>query len=145
MSIEFLIPLVILVFCYGRIVWMLSRRIGSNLDNSGFQTDTFQMARTNTIKTFFLISVCFVICWLSSKTYYLMYTFGHTPDWDGIFYKVPVAMAFGNCTIDPFVYLIKYKDYQEALRECFGCKRQKDVTNDSETKQTKVTPVNTSV
>ena len=121
-SIEFLIPLLILTLCYGRILWMLSRRMDVNLNNRSTQSDkrmdlslnarssqsdTFQVARRNTIKTFLLVGVFFVICWSSSKIYYLMYSFGFKPNWDGTFYKFAVIMAFGNCTINPFIYLIK--------------------------------------
>ena len=120
-SIEFLIPFLILTLCYGRILWMLSRRMNFNLDNRSSQSETFQVARRNTIKTFLLVGVFFVICWSSSKIYYLMYSFGFKPNWDGTFYKFAVIMAFGNCTINPFIYLMKYKDYQKALKSCLMC------------------------
>ena len=124
-SIEFLIPFLILVLCYGRILWMLSRRMDSNLDTRTNRSDTFQVARRNTIKTFLLVGVFFVICWSSSKIYYLIYSFGVPLNWDGIFYKFSVIMAFGNCTINPFIYLIKYKDYQKVLKSCFSIYRKK--------------------
>ena len=138
-SIEFLIPFLILALCYGRILWMLPRRMDSNLDTRTNQSDTFQVARRNTIKTFLLVGVFFVICWSSSKIYYLMYSFGSKPDWDGTFYKFAVIMAFGNCTINPFIYLIKYKDYQKALKSCFSCGKR-----DSR-KTTNQTPGNRSI
>ena len=124
-SIEFLIPFLILALCYGRIFWMLSWRMDSNLDTRTNQSDKFQVARRNTIKTFLLVGVFFVICWSSSKIYYLIYSFGVPLNWDGIFYKFSVIMAFGNCTINPFIYLIKYKDYQKALKSCFSSYREK--------------------
>ena len=58
--IQFIGPLIILVYCYGRIVWVLTRRIDSSLDNSEGNNssnnlkinNTFLLARANTIKTF---------------------------------------------------------------------------------------------
>ena len=117
--IEFLTPLFILIYCYGRIVWVLSRRIDSRF-NSDNLTDKFQTARENTIKTFLLINVCFVICWSSEQAYYFMFNLGYHADFNGMFYKVSVVMAFCNCTINPFVYLVKYRDYQIALKEFFS-------------------------
>ena len=114
--IEFLIPLIILIYCYGRIVWVLSRRIDS-MFNSDNQTDKFQIARKNTIKTFLLISICFIICWSSEQAFYFMFNLGYHADFNGMFYKVSVVMAFCNCTINPFIYLVKYRDYQIALKE----------------------------
>ena len=119
--IEFFIPLVIMIFCYGRIIWTLTRRLDSNLDNKGTKTnDTFQTARNNTIKTFLLVAICFVICWSHSQGYYLMYNLGYDTDFNTTFYKVAILLAFCNCTVNPFIYLLKYRDYQIALNSCFG-------------------------
>ena len=123
---EFFVPLIILTFCYGRIVFVLSKRPGSNLDTSQNQnqTDKFELAKRNTIKTFLIISICFVICWTNSRVFYLMFNLGHKFDWDGAYSKFSTLMAFGNCTVNPFIYLTKYRDYQTALRSCLSCKQQ---------------------
>ena len=121
-SVTFFISLIILVYCYGRIVWVLTRRIDSKLSSSGSK-DTFHLARTNTIKTLLLVSLCFVICWSNSQIYYLMYNLGYQVDWNSTYYNFTVFMVFVNCTVNPFIYLIKYKDYQEALRQCCSSKR----------------------
>ena len=121
--IEFIGPLIILIYCYRRIVWVLTRRIDSTLQPTSLKTDTFQLARKNTLKTFFLISICFVICWSCEQGFYLMFNIGFHVDFHSTFFKVSILMAFINCTINPFVYLIKYKDYQQALKHCFNCIR----------------------
>ena len=118
--IEFIGPLIILIYCYGRILWILTRRIDSNLQPTSSKTDTFQLARKNTLKTFFMISVCFVVCWSCAQSLYLMYNIGYDADLNGTFFEVAILMAFFNCTINPFIYLIKYKDYQQALKHCFN-------------------------
>ena len=87
------------------------------------QKDKFQLARRNTIKTFLLISMCFIICWGSQEVYYLMFNLGFNADFNGTFFKFSVIMAFVNCTINPFIYLMKYQDYQKALKYCFNCQK----------------------
>ena len=141
--IEFIGPLIILVYCYGRIIYILTRRMDTNFHATSSQTDTFQMARKNTIKTFFLISVCFVVCWSCNQTLFLMYNFGFEVNWNGFVNKFGVTMAFTNCTVNPFVYLIKYRDYQKALRGLFGCKKSEDESssNYSKTMATSVATV----
>ena len=52
-NVQFIIPCIILVYCYGRIVWILTRRIDTNLQENGLQTEKFLLAKKNTIKTFF--------------------------------------------------------------------------------------------
>ena len=46
---------------------------------------------------------------------------GFNTNWNGIYYKFTVLMVFLNCTINPFIYLVNYQDYQKALKSCFGC------------------------
>ena len=55
-----------------------------------------------------------------------MYNLGYELDYNGTYYQFTVLMVFLNCTVNPFIYLIKYKDYQEALRKCLGCEKSKD-------------------
>ena len=49
-----------------------------------------------------------------------MYFLGYDVDWNGLYYKFCIGMVYINCTINSFVYLIKYQDYQRALKNfCF--------------------------
>ena len=52
-----------------------------------------------------------------------MYNVGYNADWNGTFFKFTVIMAFSNCTINPFIYLTQYRDYQAALNICFSCQK----------------------
>ena len=108
-------------------MWVLTRRISSNL--SGVKNDKFEIARTNTIKTLLLVALCFVICWSNNQVYYLMYNLGFNVDWNSSFYQSTVVMAFLNCTINPFIYLAKYQDFQTALKLFCGCGKSRDSRN----------------
>ena len=127
MSIQFIGPVIILIYCYGKIAWILTRRIDSNLENNGRASaaesninNKFIMARNNTIKTVLLVGICFIVCWVHDEVYYLMYNLGYNADWNGTYFKFCITMIYLNCTVNPFVYLIKYQDYQRTLREfCF--------------------------
>ena len=115
---SFFIPIFILVYCYGRNAWVLIRRIDSKWSSIGPNLDTFHVARTNTIKTFLTVALCLIICWSSSQIKYLMYNLGYEADFNGMFFNFTVLMTFVNCTINPFIYFVKYKDFQDALRQC---------------------------
>ena len=128
----FFIPLIILIYCNGRILWILTRRIdldssksdAPSLNNIPATRDTFQLARTNTLKTFLLVGLCFIICWSNNQIYFLMYNLGYEINWNGTYYLFTVLMVFINCTVNPFIYLIKYRDYQQALKKLLGCRRK---------------------
>ena len=56
-----------------------------------------------------------------------MYNLGYDIDFHGTYYKFCVLMVFVNYTVNPFIYLIKYRDYQQALKDLCGCKKKKDI------------------
>ena len=116
---EFILPIFILFYCYERILWVLTRRMDSNLSNQNF---TFEVARRNTLKTFVLIGVSFIICWGPDQIYFLLYNLGYQMNIDknSSFIKFVIFLVYLNCTINPFIYIIKYKDYHVALKELFG-------------------------
>ena len=107
-------------------MWVLTRRIDSNLDTRGSHADTFQVARKNTLKTFLMVGIGFIICWTNYQVFYLMDNLGYHVNWNSTYYKFTVLLVFFNCTVNPFIYLIKYKDDQMALKLWFGCGRQTD-------------------
>ena len=134
MFLQFFIPVVVLIMCYGKIVWVLTRRINTDLmkaktamDNSdrGKYTDTgkvkFQLARKNTIKTVLIIGLCFIICWSQNQIIYFMYHCGYDLNFNSTYFNFTILMVFLNCTVNPFIYLVKYKDYQDALKKFFQC------------------------
>ena len=138
--IQFIGPVIILIYCYGRIAWILTKRIDSNLENTRSTSNVedaikskFLKARNNTIKTVLLVGICFIICWINDEVYYLMYNLGYDADWNGTYFKFCVAMIYLNCTVTPIVYLISYQDYHRALREfCFKSKtHSRDVESTS--------------
>ena len=95
--------------------------MNSNLNNRSLKVDKFQLARTNTIKTMFIVVLAFVICLSNSHIYYLICMLGYNADWYGLHAHFALVMAFVNCTINPFIYLLKYQDIQMALKKSLGC------------------------
>ena len=120
-SIEFIVPLVILVYCYGRILWIIRARIGSKMSADNKQTAKFELARNNVIKTLFIVVFFFFICSLGIEVIFIFYSLGFEVDWNSGYYKFTVVMVFLNCTINPFIYLINYKDFQRAFMRQFCC------------------------
>ena len=58
-----------------------------------------------------------------------MYNCGYDLNYNSTYIQFTVLMVFLNCTVNPFIYLIKYNDYQEALRKCFYCSKEKEDDN----------------
>ena len=143
--IQFFIPLLVLITCYSKIVWVLTRRINTDLIKFQYTTnnsvnvtnsventkivtqiadsgkDKFQLARRNTIKTLLIVGLCFIICWSQNQVRYLMFNCGYNINFNTTYHQFTILMVFLNCTVNPFIYLIKYSDYQEALKIFFHC------------------------
>ena len=60
---------------------------------------------------------------------YLLFLFGYPLDFESVYWDVIVQMVFLNCTINPFIYLVKSKDFQNALGEFLASKRFQEKTN----------------
>ena len=139
---QYLLPLIIIAFCYGRIVWMLTRRMDTTLETSSNESQMnkrFQVARTNTIKTLLIVGLFFVICWSCDEIYFLMYWMGHKANWNTLYFKFFVLMVFINSTVNPFIYLFKYKDYQIALKQFLGYKKKRETGQTSSSTATQNT------
>ena len=116
---NFLVLVLILIYFYCRILWILRQRITSGLDSGTSGSSKFQTAKTNVIKTLLIMVLFFFLCFASEETFYLLYNLGYEVDWDGVYYKFSVVIVFLNCTVNPFICLFNYKDFQKALKNLF--------------------------
>ena len=153
MFVQFFIPVLVLIICYGQIIWVLTRRINTDLiknksavdnsDNVNETTDNavthtkavdpgkekFQLARRNTIKTLLIAGLCFIICWSQDQIMYFMYNFGYNINLNTVYSEFTILMVFLNCTVNPFINLIQYRDYQETLKQFFYCNKNQGMSN----------------
>ena len=103
------------------------------------------MARTNTIKSFLLVGIVFIVCWTNEEVFYLMYNLGQEVDWNGTYYNFCVIMVFPNSTVNPFIYLCKYQDYQVALKYLLCYKTKGESEDNRSLSFFSATSTNTSV
>ena len=81
----------------------------------------FEVARDNVVKTLLIVFFFFVICFLGNQVYYLCYRIGLEVDQNSGYYNFTLCMYFLNCTVNPFIYLVNYKDFQKAFKKQFCC------------------------
>ena len=153
MFIQFFIPVLVLIICYGKIVWVLTRRINTDLmkkkspmdncENTNGQSanvrtdpksedpgkEKFQLARRNTIKTLLIVGLCFIICWSQNQVIYFMHKCAYNLNFNSNYFNFTILMVFVNCTVNPFIYLVQYRDYQEALKTFLHCSRKQREDN----------------
>ena len=149
-SIEYLIPLLILIICYGGIARVLAQKINAdNLDEitnqntringenikdnrlyngmSGIykakRDKIYKRALKKTIRTLVLVGIGFVICWTTNEVMFLRSYFGFEINYNSTFYHFSVFMVFLHCTINPFIYLVKCPEYRQTVRDTYCCRK----------------------
>ena len=88
----------------------------------------YELAKRNTIKTLVLVAVFFIICWTGNQVWVLLFNVGYKVEFDSEAYQFLVFMVCVNCTINPFIYILQYKEYQEALKTLI-CKNRLTLIN----------------
>ncbi|KAI0216726.1 Somatostatin receptor type 5, partial [Lamellibrachia satsuma] len=116
--VQYFIPLVFISFCYGRIASVLTRE-DDIAAGATVRSERAAKARRNIIKILAMVSVCFVACWSANQIYFAMYNLGFPVDFNGYFYHFTVICVFVNCCVNPFVYALKYDQFQTALQKLF--------------------------
>lgn len=120
--IQFLIPLVILVYCYLRMALILHRKIDkvhetSKKKGEPKRNETMARARANVIRTLILVGVSFILCWSWNQVYYLLFHLGsYGIHLTGILYNLTVIMVFLNSCVNPIIYTCCYKQFQNGIR-----------------------------
>ena len=85
------------------------------------KVNTMNKAKTNVLKTLFLLSSCFFLCWCWIIFMLFIYAVGVPVNFDSDFYNFSVFMTNINCCVNPFCYSVQYKEFQEQARRIF-CK-----------------------
>ena len=75
-------------------------------------------AQKNVIKTLAIIIVCFFICWIPNKIHISLILAGVT-DYVGDIFQVTTIFLFGNCCINPLIYIVKYDAFKTGVRALF--------------------------
>ena len=124
----FIVPLVTFVFCYGRMLCVVHQRVrlgfrfkGSVASLENHTDRTWYSARRNIIHTLCIISFVFLSCWSWNQIYFFMLTISEEYKYNSFYFHMSILTAFTTCTLNPFVYVLKYKQFRASLKELF-CK-----------------------
>ena len=125
---QFFIPLGILCFCYIRMAITLHKkakektRAGATADSENAPNELerrLARVRDNVIKTLFVVSICYFICWVVNQTYFLVLNMGVPLSVSSTFYHLTVILTFSNCMINPFIYIARYDQFRDGIRSMF--------------------------
>jgi hypothetical protein len=135
-SLQYVLPLITMIFCYTRIILVIRGRIKvtnkpapSNSASKPAKPDDFTRAKRNIIKTLIIVAVCFVLCWTWNEVFIFLYFVGYPTDFGSSFYHFTVVAVFLNSCVNPFIYCAQYDDFKTAFKLIFRKNAVEDLTN----------------
>lgn len=126
-----------IIYCYGAIIWLLLRR--THFTEAG-HTDTYRKASRNAAITFCIVASVFVACNIQHQVWLLLFNLGYSVNFNSDYWHFVIQMVFLECTVNPFIYLVKSRDFQNALKELLHLRKDSQMTQ-LETTQTSLTTI----
>ena len=115
-SIEYVVPITILLYTYTGILITLKRR--KTRPVSGRQ-DFFRRAKTNVLKIVVLVGSAFIICWAPAEVDYVLarvfYIYSSEP-----IYNAFIVLVSCNTAINPIIYCFTYEHFRAQLKDVLG-------------------------
>ncbi|KAI0211278.1 hypothetical protein LSAT2_003902, partial [Lamellibrachia satsuma] len=121
--VEYLLPITVFITCYSKMFIHLRNQVHPQAPDIGHEAVVQNArARRNVLKTLLLVVVGYLLCNTCNQLTFLAYNFGAPLDFSSSYYDFTVVAMFANCCINPFLYALQYRPYQNELRKVF-CNR----------------------
>jgi hypothetical protein len=133
--ITYVLPMAIMAYCYTKIAFTLRARV-QPASQAG---NTMSRARRNIIKTLVIVCICFVLCWTWNEVLYILFFLGYPVNFGSSFYHFTVVAVFCNSCINPFIYIIKYEQFQVGFKRLVCGLLRRDQVDESIGSQTGTT------
>ncbi len=117
------IPIAILAYSYGRILWVINSKVAPAPPVTGGQvagSTKYITARRKTVKMLILVVACFFLCWVCNQVFFLALNLGAPVKLTSPFYQFTVIAVFFNSCINPFIFIFMYEDFKTGLRQLVG-------------------------
>ena len=114
---HYVLPLLIMGFVYTQILIKLrsGRPVATSKDGKGNKETLTSRTSRNVVKTMFVVSLTYLICWGPNEVLYFYNNMGGYVDWNGVLYYYTVVSALCNMCVNPFIYAFHYQDFRTKL------------------------------
>ena len=141
---NYFIPLIAMFYFYGAMLRIMLKRkpalkpAGQNDNNQQDKKAANKMstAQKNLTKTLVIITLCFILCLSWDQLMWFFYVVGVTKDYYGdLFYYSFYLSCFSSC-INPFIYIINYRDFKVGIKKMFGRGKINGIENSASVNKT---------
>ena len=148
---QFYIPFLVMLIAYGHIfIYLLQKTrkptIGNDSGSSSTRNDKLQKATQNVLKTMCICCVIYFVCWVGNSTAFILLALELiAPFFTSPLYHFSSYLCFVNCAVNPVIYSLQYKEFQEASRALFCKKKPGESTKEMTSKSQSHDDTNSSV
>ena len=121
--VEILIPAVVMVAAYVQ--------MGLALKKSGFSSKVNSQAQKNLFYTCLILVLVFVFTGINHVVTLVLVMTNYYPHNLNIQTQVSSTLIFLNSMLNPFVYSVRYKEFQNRVKEMFGVFQPKKTSSDN--------------
>ncbi|XP_006819711.1 galanin receptor 2a-like [Saccoglossus kowalevskii] len=138
---QFIVPLLVMSVAYTRCIMALRKKSGADVQVGDHEQDSqlkadssLKRASRNVLKMLVMVFVAFALCWGPNQIMFLSFCLGFKLDFGSTLYHASVISVYVNSSVNPFIYALKYKQFQNGVRLIFGCKNINAVENSGSTR-----------
>ncbi|XP_055959159.1 octopamine receptor 1 isoform X2 [Patella vulgata] len=132
-----IIPLIIMIYCYGRMFYEIRKHAVRLQKNSTIEGDVLLAQQKRAFWTLFTVLACFIVCWLPYHGYasYLVLTKSFKST-NFLRHFNPVAYMFGyiNSACNPIIYALRSPSFRQGYKEIL-CRSSGYLISDDPPKQ----------
>ena len=116
--VSIIIPLLVMGTCYALIARVLRKSSTKFKHNSTAAGNKTRASEIRIVQSTVILSCIYLFCWTYLSVVQFGNMFFNVPSYPH--YHVAVALVILNSCINPYVYCIRYDDFQYRLKEMFG-------------------------
>ena len=120
---DIIIPTCIMTYAYVKMGLALrkSRAFSARLDGKiSAVAQKLKKAEMNLYQTCLCLMLLFVVCWSNNVIAVGLFVSGIIPNFSGTYYQTSVVFVILNACVNPYVYAIRYKEFQDQAKKLLG-------------------------
>ena len=114
------IPASVMIYSYAVMWAALQKSQGITSTVQQQNKSTAKRAQTNLLQTCTILMVFFVLSWVQQFVIFLLYTIGYYDNLNFTYYHVSMLCIISNLCLNPYIYSVRYNDFQTRLMNIFG-------------------------
>ena len=118
---EFFLPAIVMTFMYGRMIVTLQTKVAPVVPSAAQQN--LNRYQRNLLKTLMIVAVVFVSCWSINEITYFLDNMGLHIEMRPTLINISISLVYANCSVNPLIYLLKYREFRAGVRHLLGCGR----------------------